>query len=50
MATFGMSIAVFVLIIFYNIKIKGFAGFGKELLTKPFGAWLFPTAPPATSG
>lgn len=41
-ATFGMSIAVFFLIIYYNLKIKGFGGFGKEVLTAPFGKWLFP--------
>lgn len=41
-ATFGMSIAVFLLIIFYNIKIKGFRGFAKEALTFPFGVYLAP--------
>ncbi|HEV2614070.1 MAG TPA: F0F1 ATP synthase subunit A [Gammaproteobacteria bacterium] len=41
-ATFGMSIAVFFLIIYYNFKIKGVGGFGKEILTAPFGKWLFP--------
>lgn len=41
-ATFGMSIAVFFLIIYYNFKIKGFAGFGKEILTQPFGVYLMP--------
>ncbi len=41
-ATFGMSIAVFVLIVFYSIKIKGPVGFGKELLVHPFGRYLFP--------
>jgi F-type H+-transporting ATPase subunit a len=40
-ATFAMSITVFILIIFYNIKIKGFIGLGKEMLTQPFGKWLF---------
>lgn len=39
--TLGMSISVFFLIIFYNIKAKG-AGFLKEMLTSPFGPWLFP--------
>jgi F-type H+-transporting ATPase subunit a len=39
--TFGLSSAVFFLIIFYNIKIKGTSLFG-EILTKPFGVWLFP--------
>jgi F-type H+-transporting ATPase subunit a len=41
-ATFAMSITVFLLIIYYNIKIKGFAGFGKEILVSPFGPYLFP--------
>jgi F-type H+-transporting ATPase subunit a len=40
-ATFAMSLSVFFLIIFYNIKIKGFH-LVKELLTQPFGAFLFP--------
>jgi F-type H+-transporting ATPase subunit a len=41
-ATFGMSIAVFLLIIFYSIKIKGAGGFAKEMLFHPFGKWLLP--------
>jgi len=41
-ATFGMSITVFILIIFYSIKIKGVVGFGKEMLLNPFGPWLMP--------
>jgi F-type H+-transporting ATPase subunit a len=40
--TFGMSITVFFLILFYNFKGKGGFGFGKEILTKPFGWKLFP--------
>jgi len=40
-ATFGMSIAVFFLIIFYNFKMKGPIGFGKEVVTAPFGPYLF---------
>jgi F-type H+-transporting ATPase subunit a len=40
--TFGMSIAVFCLIIYYNLKIKGVTGLGKEMLTAPFGPYLFP--------
>lgn len=39
-ATFAMSISIFVLIIFYNVTVKGFA-LGKEILTKPFGPYLF---------
>jgi F-type H+-transporting ATPase subunit a len=40
--TFALSISVFVLIIWYNIKSKGFGGLGKEIFTSPFGVWLFP--------
>lgn len=36
-ATFGMSIAVFVLILYYSIKIKGVNGFVGELALQPFG-------------
>jgi F-type H+-transporting ATPase subunit a len=39
--TFGLSIGVFFLIVIYNFLGKGAAGFGKEILTKPFGAKLF---------
>lgn len=35
-ATFGMSLSVFALIIFYNLKVKGVYHFGKELLFHPF--------------
>jgi F-type H+-transporting ATPase subunit a len=41
-ATFGLSITVFLLIIFYSIKIKGPAGYAREFLTHPFGPYLFP--------
>jgi F-type H+-transporting ATPase subunit a len=37
-ATFGLSLTVFMLIIIYSIKGKGVLGFGRELLTHPFGA------------
>lgn len=40
-ATFAMSITVFLLIIFFNIKAKKI-GFLKEMLTFPFGPYLFP--------
>ncbi len=36
--TFGMSISVLLLCLFYSIKIKGLGGFGHELVTAPFGA------------
>ncbi len=41
-ATFALSISVFILIIFYSIKIKGVFGFAKELTCTPFGPWLMP--------
>lgn len=37
--TFGLSIGVFVLIIYYSIKIKGAKGFAKELSFQPFNHW-----------
>ena len=38
--TFGMSISVFLLMIFYSINIKGVGGFEKELFFHPFGKWM----------
>ncbi|MEM9242440.1 MAG: F0F1 ATP synthase subunit A [Pseudomonadota bacterium] len=35
--TFSLSLTVFILIIFYNLKAKGVFGLGKEMLTAPFG-------------
>lgn len=40
-ATFAMSISIFLLIIFFNIKAKKHLLL-KEMLTFPFGKWLFP--------
>src|SRR3990167_4330135 len=40
-ATFAMSISIFLLIIFFNIKVKR-TKLLKEMLTKPFGPYLFP--------
>jgi F-type H+-transporting ATPase subunit a len=40
--TFGMSITVFLLVMFYSIKMKGAGGFAKELLLHPFGIWGMP--------
>lgn len=39
-ATFALSIGVFVLIIYYSIKIKGIGGFTKELTLQPFNHWV----------
>lgn len=41
-ATFGMALSVFVLVLFYSIKIKGAGGFFGELAFQPFPKWLFP--------
>ena len=41
--TFSMSLSVFLLIIFYSLKIKGAKGFIKELTLQPFNTpWLIP--------
>jgi F-type H+-transporting ATPase subunit a len=40
--TLGMSLTVFLLVMFYSFKIKGFGGFTWELLTHPFGKWMMP--------
>ena len=40
--TFGLSITVFLLILFYSIKIKGIGGFAKELAFQPFGKAMLP--------
>lgn len=34
--TFALSLTVFILIIFYSLKVKGFKGFAKELTLQPF--------------
>mgnify|MGYP002621154159 FL=1 len=39
-ATLGMSIGVFLLIIYYSCKVKGVGGFAKELALTPFNTWL----------
>ena len=40
--TLGLSISVFLIVMFYSFKIKGFGGFSWELLTHPFGKWMMP--------
>ncbi|MFA5627144.1 MAG: F0F1 ATP synthase subunit A [Thiohalomonadaceae bacterium] len=40
--TFGMSIAVFWLILYYSVKNKGVGGFIGELAFQPFPKFLFP--------
>lgn len=39
--TFGLSLSVFFLVIFYSIKVKGLGGFLGELAFQPFGPKLF---------
>ncbi len=41
-ATFGMSIGVFLMVLYYSIKIKGIGGFVGELTLQPFGKWGMP--------
>jgi F-type H+-transporting ATPase subunit a len=41
-ATFGLAVAVFVLMIYYSIKEKGLGGFFGELAFQPFPKWMFP--------
>ncbi|RMD69198.1 MAG: F0F1 ATP synthase subunit A [Gammaproteobacteria bacterium] len=40
--TFAMSLTVFALIIYFNVKAKGPLGYVKVFLTHPFGKWFFP--------
>ncbi|MFA9418537.1 MAG: F0F1 ATP synthase subunit A [Gammaproteobacteria bacterium] len=40
--TFGMSFAVFALVIYYSIKMKGPGGFFAELAFHPFPKFMFP--------
>lgn len=39
--TLGLSLSIFILIIFYNLTAKGLLGFLKEIFFIPFGPWLF---------
>jgi F-type H+-transporting ATPase subunit a len=39
--TLGMALAVFILMLYYSIKIKGVGGFVKELTMHPFNHWMF---------
>lgn len=40
--TLGISFGVFLLMMYYSVKIKGLGGFLKELCTAPFGPWMLP--------
>ncbi len=41
-ATFGMSLTVFALVLYYSVKMKGLGGFVGELTLQPFGKWGVP--------
>jgi F-type H+-transporting ATPase subunit a len=38
--TMGMALGVFILMLYYSVKVKGF-GFVKELTLNPFNHWIF---------
>ena len=40
--TFGMSISIFFLVLFYSVKMKGAGGFFSELAFQPFPKFMFP--------
>ncbi len=40
--TFSLALSVFVLMIYYSIKIKGLGGFLGELTLQPFGKYMMP--------
>ena len=40
--TFSLALSVFVLMIYYSIKMKGMKGFAGELALQPFGKWMIP--------
>ncbi len=40
--TFGMALGIFILMLYYSIKIKGIGGFFGELAFQPFGKWGMP--------
>ncbi|RRQ21954.1 F0F1 ATP synthase subunit A [Thiohalobacter thiocyanaticus] len=40
--TFGLALGVFILMLYYSIKMKGVGGFFGELAFQPFPKWMFP--------
>ncbi len=40
--TFGLSLSVFVLVLYYSVRMKGAGGFFSELAFQPFPKFLFP--------
>jgi F-type H+-transporting ATPase subunit a len=40
--TLGLSLSVFIMILYYSVKVKGLGGFVGELAFQPFGKWALP--------
>jgi F-type H+-transporting ATPase subunit a len=40
--TFALSISIFVLMVFFSFRVKGLRGYGREILSRPFGWYLAP--------
>ena len=40
--TFGMALGIFILMLYYSVKMKGVGGFLGELSLQPFGKWGMP--------
>ena len=40
--TFGLSLSIFALVLYYSVKMKGAGGFFSELAFQPFPKWMFP--------
>ena len=40
--TFGMALGIFILMLYYSVKMKGLGGFFGELAFQPFGKWGMP--------
>lgn len=40
--TLGLSLSVFLMILYYSVKVKGLGGFIGELAFQPFGKWALP--------
>jgi len=40
--TFALSLSVFILMLYYSVKVKGIGGFAREMAFEPFGPWMLP--------
>jgi F-type H+-transporting ATPase subunit a len=40
--TLGMSLTIFIMMIYYSVKVKGIGAFIGELTLQPFGKWMIP--------